>query len=401
MVVGRARPPTPALPRPSPSWADKFGHVVGVVHTNYLDYAAREEGGALKSAALAVVNSALVRAHTHKAIKLSDAVQPLPRSVTEFVHGVPAAFLDVGRKRAAALERAHGGGGGWGSRFGRGRKSAAAPGPAADASSRPASATFARGAYFIGKAVWAKGYTELLDLVEATAADGGGGSDNKRSSSSSPSLARVDCYGGGEDLPALRAAAAARALPLAFHGPRDHLDARMHDYRVLVNPSTSDVVATTTAEALAMGKWVVVADLPCNAWFGGFRNTLRYRTPAEFAGALRHALAHDPHPVTADEAAALSWEAATQRFLDAAELAPGERPSGPAAAADRALYRAHNALTAVEQLRAAVGAGAGTRDAPPCLATWRPGAAASTGLFDRRGAGAAPRAARRALLGGA
>lgn len=210
---------------------------------------------------------------------------------------------------------------------------------------------------------------------------------------------RVDCYGGGEDLPALRAAATARALPIAFHGPRDHLDARMHDYRVLVNPSTSDVVATTTAEALAMGKWVVVADLPCNAWFGGFRNCLRYKTPAEFSGALRHALAHDPHPVSPDEAAALSWEAATQRFLDAAELAPGERPSGPAAAADRALYRAHNALTSVEPLRAAVGAGAGTRDAPPCLTTWRPGAAASTGLFDRRGAGAAPRAARRALLG--
>jgi digalactosyldiacylglycerol synthase len=29
-------------------WTDKFQHVVGVMHTNYLDYARREEGGAIK-----------------------------------------------------------------------------------------------------------------------------------------------------------------------------------------------------------------------------------------------------------------------------------------------------------------------------------------------------------------
>lgn len=47
-------------------WTDKFAHVVGIIHTNYLDYAQREDGGQLKAKALGLANQAICRMHCHK-----------------------------------------------------------------------------------------------------------------------------------------------------------------------------------------------------------------------------------------------------------------------------------------------------------------------------------------------
>ena len=108
---------------------------------------------------------------------------------------------------------------------------------------------FSRGAYFIGKVVWAKGYTELLDLVkqatlgaEADASSSGGSSaagaagGGKAAPSAVAAGAAgglvVDCYGAGEDLEAVKEAAGRAGLPLRFHGAKDHLEESMHEYQV-------------------------------------------------------------------------------------------------------------------------------------------------------------------------
>lgn len=62
-----------------------------------------------------------------------------------------------------------------------------------------------------------------------------------------------------------------------------------------------------------MGKFVVCAEHPSNEFFKSFLNCLTNRSPDDF-------VASEPQPLTPEQRYNLSWEAATQRFMEYSEL---------------------------------------------------------------------------------
>ncbi|KAI3473386.1 hypothetical protein Pfo_030676 [Paulownia fortunei] len=316
-------------------WTDKFNHVVGIVHTNYLEYIKREKNGALQAFFVKHINNWVVKAYCHKVLRLSAATQDLPKSVICNVHGVNPKFLKIGEKVAAEKERGE--------------------------------QTFSKGAYFLGKMVWAKGYKELIDLLAKQKKDLDG--------------FNLDVYGNGEDAHEVQSTAKRLNLNLNFMKGRDHADDSLQGYKIFINPSVSDVLCTATAEALAMGKFVVCADHPSNDFFRAFPNCLTYKNPEDFVAKIKEAMANEPQPLTPEQRYNLSWEAATQRFMEYSELDkvlnnPGGflgRSSNNGLTkstsmpnlnemVDGGLAFAHYCLTGNEFLRLCTGAIPGTRD---------------------------------------
>ncbi|XP_074567444.1 digalactosyldiacylglycerol synthase 2, chloroplastic-like [Curcuma longa] len=255
-------------------WKTKFRSVIGVIHTNYLEYVRREKNGQIQAFLLKYVNSWVTQIYCHKIVRLSGATQDLPRSIICNVHGVNPKFLEVGKTKHELKQRGQ--------------------------------IAFPKGAYFIGKMVWSKGYTELLQLLSKF--------QDKLSDS------QIDLYGNGEDFNEIQESFSKLTLDMRIYPGRDHVDSIFHDYKVFINPSTTDVVCTTTAEALAMGKIVICANHPSNEFFKRFPNCYTYNSGKEFVKLTLKALAKEPAPITDSLLHELSWEAATERFIEAAEL---------------------------------------------------------------------------------
>lgn len=266
---------------PGESWTTKFKHVVGIVHTNYFVYAQEQPGAYLRAPGMRLLSSWMCRAHCHRIIKLSGTLGKFApeKELVENVHGVRNTFLDYGLHLSQLLKSSD-------------AKTHEIFGPDAEPT-----------VYFIGKMLWSKGIGSLMELL-------------KYAEESADLKIQVDMYGGGPDLEEAKRRSNKLELSMEFHGPIDHA-ALASTHKIFVNPSLSEVLCTTVAEALAMGKFVVVPSHPSNDFFAQFPNCLTYANKEEFVGNLYYALTHSPQPLSEEYLHALSWDAANERFIAA------------------------------------------------------------------------------------
>jgi hypothetical protein len=188
--------------------------------------------------------------------------------------------------------------------------------------------------------LWAKGYTELLVLLSDT------------------NDIEIDCYGGGPELNDIQNKSRVLQTGLDFKGPADHADASIFGaYDVFVNPSISEVLCTATAEALAMGKRVVIAEHPSNEFFYQFETC--YKVPPGDSEAFRQQLEKALDAAAEDRLRnkpwassalpealkPLTWSAATDRLVAASAL-DARAPPARLALASFVMHSYHWGMTA-------------------------------------------------------
>lgn len=107
------------------------------------------------------------------------------------------------------------------------------------------------------------------------------------------------------------------SIPARFLGVKDHALLRdIPGHKIFVNLSITEVLCTTTAEALAMGKFVVIPEHPSNTFFLQFPNCLAYVHRKECVENIKFALENDPIPLSVEDRHKLTWEGANVRLYE-------------------------------------------------------------------------------------
>lgn len=294
------------MPTSCEPWTTTFRHVIGIMHTNYVAYVLR--ANLFLAPYISYINAMMTRVHCNKILKLSDTLQiyAAEKECVSNVHGIRSVFLNEGKRRAV--------------------------------STSPSSTNKI---YFIGKLLWAKGLDRLIELQHAFKRSTGEyfeisiigsghekdeierafqGRARSKESFSQHNNSLSDLM---SEIPKSRHEFRKESIPATFPGRRDHASLTV-DYKIFVNPSLTEVLCTTTAEAIAMGKFAIVPYHPSNAFFAQFPNCLMYTKKEEFVANLKYALENEPAPLSPEHSHTLSWNAATERCIVAAMITKRE-----------------------------------------------------------------------------
>ncbi|MCL1127949.1 glycosyltransferase [Shewanella surugensis] len=150
--------------------------------------------------------------------------------------------------------------------------------------------------YFIGKVIWEKGFKELIDLMSYANLN-----------------LTIDCYGNGHNKQQIIQYANKNNVNLNIHSTITHPAHDLQRYKIFINPSYSEVLCTTTLEAIAMGKWVLIPKHISNDYFYQFKNVLVYDDNKSFKLLLTKAI-KSPAPLD-PTTQKLEWLSVTQEYL--------------------------------------------------------------------------------------
>ncbi|WPZ35788.1 glycosyltransferase [Thalassobaculum sp. OXR-137] len=246
--------------------------VVGIVMTNYDYYISRQGGlaGRIVAPLARWFHRHRIRRHTDWTVSLSPAAEVITR-------GHPLRH---------------------------GRVTGVLPHYAAVPPVQPGSG----GAYFVGRLVWDKG----LETVVRVAAR---------------MNLPIDILGEGPDGAAISALARELDAPVSFLGPSRTPWTHLDRYRVFFNPSLSENMCTTTAEALVAGRHVVMPECTGNEPFKAYRNAHFYSDAEGAVAALTRAMTEDPLPPD-DSRREFDWLYACRTLAGLWEDAGPRLPSG-------------------------------------------------------------------------
>lgn len=129
----------------------------------------------------------------------------------------------------------------------------------------------------------------------------------------------IDVIGGGRDEAEFRAFAREEGADLRFFGPNRRFWSDIGRYRVMVNPSRSEILCTATADALVAGRHVILPDCPGNLPYKAYPNAHFYTELEGALEALEYALTTVPEPPVAARED-FDWMSACRRLVHLAGL---------------------------------------------------------------------------------
>eukprot|EP00536_Pseudo-nitzschia_multiseries_P018143 jgi/Psemu1/264714/estExt_Genewise1Plus.C_21970008 len=115
------------------------------------------------------------------------------------------------------------------------------------------------------------------------------------------------------------------SIPARFLGVKDHAVLRdVKGHKIFINLSITEVLCTTTAEAMAMERFVIIPNHPSNTFFLQFPNCLAYESKNECVEHIKFALTNDPTPLSPEDRHKLTWEGANIRLFESSLITEEE-----------------------------------------------------------------------------